>query len=98
MNTFSQSSHPQLSATTTTYRPRSESQSSSHFNLEYHRPSSVRTALYHSPEHESSVVSASCSASKAGGPYLPPLTPKAVKSKNSGTTGKKFTFSRKKQR
>ena len=97
MNTFSQSSHPQLSSTTTSYRPRSESQSS-HFNLEYHRPSSVRTALYHSPEHESSVSGASASGSEAGGPYLPPLTPKAVKSKNSGTTGKKFTFSSKKQR
>jgi hypothetical protein len=94
MNTFSQSSH-KPSSTTTSYRPRSESQSS-HFNLEYHRPSSVRTALYHTPEHESSCASAS--DSKGGGPYLPPLTPKAVKSKNSGTTGKKFTFSSKKQR
>ena len=94
MNTFTQSSPRQQAASSTattesSRRPR-ESLSQSHFNLDYHRPSSVRTSHPSPPrpsfdDEPSSVI------------RPPPLPPKAGKC--TGTKKDRvFTFSTKKKR
>jgi len=90
MNTFTQSSPRQPAASSTTEsrsRPR-ESLSHSHFNLDYHRPSSVRTS--HPPPPRPSFDDEPSSAIRP-----PPLPPKAGKCTG---TKKVFTFSTKKKR